>query len=42
MGNIQRPTETVDCKNFAGGDWQEQSGKNIDVFSHSMVTKLEA
>jgi malonate-semialdehyde dehydrogenase (acetylating)/methylmalonate-semialdehyde dehydrogenase len=33
MGNIQRPTETVDCKNFAGGDWQEQSGKNIDVFS---------
>ena len=33
MGNIQRPTETVDCKNFTGGDWQEQSGQNIDVYS---------
>jgi len=33
MENVQKPNEQVHCKNLSGGDWLEQSGKNIDVYS---------
>jgi malonate-semialdehyde dehydrogenase (acetylating) / methylmalonate-semialdehyde dehydrogenase len=40
MEDIQRPSEPVNCKNFAGGDWLSQSGKNIDVYSPLFGDKI--